>query len=635
MMSMKTVLTVLLCCSGLLSVGQSGPVAVTNASKTGSDSLKTGAHAIYRLYEEIVDVTGPGQFTEKDHEIVTILDKKGERHLRQVQYLSKRNRVDNAEVIVHRYHKKDFTRTAYNDEISIASDLQVLDLEAAAPDFPCTVETKVENSYHSSISLPNAVLYNNEQAIELFRYLLKVPATLKIRYRMHNLAMEPTITDEGAKKVYVWEVRNLAAKKYETGGYSLDRYYPWLEIVPTEFEFDGHAGTFNNWKDFGQWNYALYEEQKTFPDQRIAEIRDMTAGISDKRAKVRFLYDYLKKNMRYVSIQLGIGGFQPFSPSFVDEKRYGDCKALTNYMRNLLSAVGIPSYAALVNSEYDQAPVDEDFPTQRFNHVILCIPFEKDSVWLECTSNQAPMGFLGSFTENKNVLLLTAQGGVLVKTPASNYHNNQLFTVTDVDLKSDGSAIADTRLFTKGDIASPLYETRQYATDMQKEMLVKYFEYKEFEDFVFSPLKDSADGYSGAIKMAYEKLQEFNAGSKYFFPQHIGSLCRSHLKTDEARSTDYLFSYPYERRDTTTYHLPPNFSTEHLPAAVSFSNELASYTKTAKKDGHGNIVLVSELLLKSQRVPPDKYLMLAQFFARVHREEAEKIILLQDDKMKL
>ena len=99
--------------------------------------------------------------------------------------------------------------------------------------------------------------------------------------------------------------------------------------------------------------------------------------------------------MRYVSIQLGIGGFKPSAAKFVDEKKYGDCKALTNYMKNLLSVVGIASYPALINAGYNKYPADTRFPSDPFNHVILCVPMEKDTVWLECTSNNAKAGFFG------------------------------------------------------------------------------------------------------------------------------------------------------------------------------------------------------------------------------------------------
>ena len=70
-------------------------------------------------------------------------------------------------------------------------------------------------------------------------------------------------------------------------------------------------------------------------------------------------------------------------------------------MKAALKAVGIKSYIALINAKYNSEPVDPSFPENGFDHVILCIPQPKDSIWLECTSNTTDFGVLGSFTENR------------------------------------------------------------------------------------------------------------------------------------------------------------------------------------------------------------------------------------------
>jgi len=51
-----------------------------------------------------------------------------------------------------------------------------------------------------------------------------------------------------------------------------------------------------------------------------------------------------------VSIQIGIGGWQPFDASTVQRLSYGDCKALANYMKTLLEAVGLSANYCLVNA---------------------------------------------------------------------------------------------------------------------------------------------------------------------------------------------------------------------------------------------------------------------------------------------
>ncbi len=274
------------------------------------------------------------------------------------------------------------------------------------------------------------------------------------------MALEPQIETNGKYKTYAWEVKNIPVKKIEANGYELAAYLPQVEVAPNSFEYDGYKGAFKNWSDFGKWNYSLYQESNPFSPERLSDIRTMTEKCTTVSDKINVLYTYLKKNMRYVSIQLGIGGFKPFPAKFVDEKKYGDCKALTNYMKNLLSVAGISSFPALINAGYNKSPADSRFPSDPFNHVILCVPLQTDTIWLECTSSNAKTGFLGSFTENKNALLITEQGGVLVKTPASKAENNKLVTKNEVFLESDGGATINTVLYATGDMLNTLEAIR-------------------------------------------------------------------------------------------------------------------------------------------------------------------------------
>ena len=280
--------------------------------------------------------------------------------------------------------------------------------------------------------------------------------------------------------------------------------------------------------------------------------------------------------MRYVSIQFGIGGYKPFTTRFVDEKKYGDCKALTNYMRNLLSVAGIKSYPALINAGYNKAPATPEFPANIFNHVILCVPQAKDSIWLECTSNNSDAGFLGSFTENKNALLLTENGGVMVATPRSNYKQNTLETVNNIFLNEEGGAEVKSTIISSGSFYELLDAVTKTEGARQNELFVNYLHYKEPDEFKLTEENDLSR-HALHLKFVYAKLYDFKAGPKFFFPKSISTLSNEKLPWMEKRKNDYLFQYPFKKVDTTIFHLPASFKVDDLPKAKELAGDGISY----------------------------------------------------------
>src|SRR5690606_35617022 len=111
-------------------------------------------------------------------------------------------------------------------------------------------------------------------------------------------------------------------------------------------------------------------------------IQALVKDIDDPKQKAQKICEYVQKKTRYISVQIGIGGFQPMPADDVDRLSYGDCKALTNYMLTLLKSVGINSYYAVVQAGSLKKYAIPDFASMnQFNHVILCIPFANDTAW--------------------------------------------------------------------------------------------------------------------------------------------------------------------------------------------------------------------------------------------------------------
>lgn len=619
------------------SLAQSPSDLLRYSALTIPDSLKKGADAVFRLDEDIIEIQSPSKYTRTTHQIVTLLNKDAAGHFYLSEWFDKFNTVSDIEVKqynslgmeVKKWKKKDFETVAYNDYMSLHTDDKIMKLYVPAGGYPCTIEVITTRKSSSYTSLPGSIIQTPNHAVEEFNYVVKAPLDLDIHYRTSNTNLKPVITKAADGITYTWKAKNLKAIRSEAESWeSSYMNYPSIQIAPARFEYDGTKGSLNSWKEFGQWLWPLYDDPTPFTPARTAEIRNMVASVADPREKVKILYQHLQKNNRYVSIQLGIGGFKPFAVSFVDDKKYGDCKALSNYMRYLLKAVDIPSYPAVINARYDNPPVDPSFIMNGFDHVILCVPLPKDTVWLECTSNYNDFNDLSTFTENKNALLLTPEGGKLVATPKSRSNQNKLCIRSEIKVSKEGEAEMNSNITCTGSFYYQFYFAKQMQREEMKRFFVQKMEFKSPDDFRFDDV--SANGtHEYKMTFLYDQVYDFKAGSKFFFRPRMYNICDEEVKSDSNRTSDFLFEFPYEKTDTTVYTLPDGYTIDALPPVKELETTYGYYRKEVTKNTNGNgFTVITQLNLKKHIIPAKEYQALSDFFQQINKTDGAKLVII-------
>jgi hypothetical protein len=398
-------------------------------------------------------------------------------------------------------------------------------------------------------------------------------------------------------------------------------------LAPNKFEHYGYEGTMNNWNQFGQWYNQLRKGLDVLPDASRKYYQVMVDTIRSDREKVRTIYNYLQNNFRYVSIQLGIGGVKPFPADFTEQKKYGDCKGLSNYMHAVLSAIGIKSHLVLI-SRYDLEPVEQDFPCNLFNHVILCVPMASDTIWLECTSKTNEFGVLGSGTENRNALLITETGGLLVSTPKSSPASNSYVSFTDIQLSPEGAGKTKTIIHSNGEPKDELlYFLFDKKKDEQLEYLVYVLGFKQANNFEVA--RAGSDARSPiTVELQLEKVPEFSTSGKMFLAPRLYKLWTTKLPKAEGRKTDFYFDYPFILTDTTVFRLPEGYKPGAIPAKKSLQNDHASYQTHYWFDEQKNaIISTATLLLKQFRIPAAKYAEIKSFFDEVLADAGQRIVI--------
>lgn len=189
-----------------------------------------------------------------------------------------------------------------------------------------------------------------------------------------------------------------------------------IQIVPIKFSYGVH-GLQDSWAHFGEWISKLNEGLDELPPLETARLKTKFGHLTDTFALTESLYNYLQDNTRYINVSLDIGGLKSYPAEYVLNNQYGDCKALTMYMKALLKVFSIPSYYTIIEAGSNPQRIDTSFPSQQFNHVILCVPIGQDTIWLENTASFYPFNYLGTFTQNRTALLVNGPESRLIKTP--------------------------------------------------------------------------------------------------------------------------------------------------------------------------------------------------------------------------
>ena len=595
-------------------------------------SFIKNASVIKREENIVLEISDIDRYSYTVHKVLTVFNENGKGALTFAQDTYKYLSLDEADIKVYDANGKQTNHFKKKDMITVASgdglieDGSITFYEISAPKYPLTVEFNYKLKCSGSTSYPSYRVIGYGEAVEKSTFTVRVPDNLDIRYREDNILLKPQVMDDGKYKQYQWSVSHLSPLEYEEG--SAKYKVPSVDITPNRFSFYGNEGDLTSWKKFGEWLGNLYQGLDELPQERTNFFITLVKGATSDYEKAKIIYEYLQKNFRYVSIQLGIGGLKPFSADFTDKKKYGDCKGLSNYMKAALKAVGIKGYIAIINAEYNSEPVDPTFPENGFNHVIMCVPQQKDSIWLECTSNTSDFGVLGTFTENRNALLITEDGGKLVPTPKSKAAANLFNAKTITEINEDGSGNPLLTLQVTGeykdDVKNYFFDEK---TDKQKEFLMNTYGLKNPDDFVIEK-NENPGQYGASIKLAMEKIPEFIAGNKMFIAPRLYKLWSRKLPKAENRRLDFYFNNPFIKTDTTIYKLAEGYVMDALPAPKNLSCEYGTYVSKCWFDADKkSIYSAARFELTALKIPAAKYASVKNFFDEVMKEDAQRIVI--------
>ena len=602
------------------------------------EDMKTGMYAVVREKELRIEINSEKNATTYGRVVITILNPNGQGCAKKVLQYDKFNIIksfkatayDASGKIINKLKSSEIYDQSVFDGFTLYSDNRLKRADLSQGNYPYTVEFEYEIEHKTLLYLPDFELYNDDEiSIQKSTFTLAYSAGHKPRYKLFNIP-EPTVTTYNHKEALEWDFINIKPAKFEKLSPDFDRVVPNIAVAPNTFEFDKYAGQMDSWENFAKWIILLNKDRNILPEQTKKEIHTMTSQAKTTEEKVRILYEYLQSKTRYVGIQLGIGGYQPFEASVVDQTGYGDCKALSNYMVTILKEAGIKANYTLVRAGANAAQMDISFPSLQFNHVIVAVPNRNDTIWLECTSQTNPFGYVGDFTGDRYALMITDEDGKIVKTPSYSANENTQYRSGDVFVETTGDAMARVTTTYRGlqyennDLNSIL--NRQH--DDQKKWIQKNVKIPAFDVANFNMI-NKKDVIPSAIVNTDLVLRRFAtvSGKRIFLTPNLMNRSTYIPEKLESRKTNVVIHKPFTDLDTIRYHLPEGIYPEFLPEPLKVKSRFGEYETTYTVD-QGKLIYVRKFKMNKGEFPPESYVEFTEFFKSIHKADNTKIVFM-------
>jgi len=439
--------------------------------------------------------------------------------------------------------------------------------------------------------------------ILLCRYKVIIPKDMELKYLplnpLSDVQLFPKVIHQGDKKIYLWEYKNISQIIEEESMPPLD-----------EIAFQILVTTMNSWEEFSQW-WRKKIEGKTEPDEAIKrKVAELIKDLSTLKEKAEAIFNYVKREIRYVSIDLGKSGYEPEPAPEVFENKYGDCKDKSTLLISMLKAAGIPSHYVLIPTT-DIGNLVKDFPYPfQFDHCIVAIEMGGAYHFIDPVAENYGIDYLPSYDQNRDVLIFKDQQTTFGRAPLTKPEENTFHNQQKIKIGADGSIEGEIKNSVSGDTEA---SWRSFFIDYSPTEIKEAYE-KSIDKI--SPGGNLVE-YTHSDPLNFK--ERFVVTTKYYVQGYcikagdillfqvpeIKQVCAATGKKE--RRYAIVFWTNYYRRDEVEFNIPEGYEVYHLPEPVEVIDQCFEFRSNYRREV-GKIIYQGEFIKKAIRITPEKYL---------------------------
>lgn len=460
---------------------------------------------------------------------------------------------------------------------------------------------------------------------------------------LNHAEMPPTAAGD---KQFQWAISDVKAIRGE------ERMPPFESIagsmIISLFPQGGKNAGFADWNAMAKWEDGLAAGRRDATTEIKQKVAQLTSSAPTPQAKMEALAAFMQKEIRYVAINLGIGGWQPHPAADVFAHRYGDCKDKATLLSAMLREVGIDSYYLDVNTE--RGVITPSTPATRwFDHVILAIklpdgvaspsmkmvfdhPKLGKLLIFDPTDEYTPLGELSGELQASYALLIMPDGGDLIKIPQLPSTSSGIRRVGKLALAANGvlsGEIVDTRTGDQAAVGRAMLKSASKESDRLRpieNLLSQSLPNFSVTNASVTNLHQNAQPFGYTFSFAAAAYAKSAGNLLLVRPRVVGNKGSGILETKEPRQFPVIFEGPRRDVDEFEIQLPPGYEVDDVPAPMDLDYSFASYHSKTEVQGNA-LRYMRTFEIKELNVPMNKLDELRKLYRAINGDERNTAVL--------
>jgi transglutaminase-like putative cysteine protease len=483
----------------------------------------------------------------------------------------------------------------------------------------------------------------DEIPVRRAHYVLRLPKGWEFQSVWLNHAEQKP--QPAGENEWAWELENLPAVERET---SMPAWQTLAgRVAVSYFPPTGSTGakSHGSWSDVGRWYAELTAGRRQATAEIKQKVAELTATAKTTQEKIAALAAFVQRDIRYVAVEIGMGGYQPHAAQDIFANRYGDCKDKVTLLSTMLGEIGVESYYVLTHAS--RGYIAKNFPSMlNFNHVIMAIrlPGDVDTtnlyaaqphqqlgqlLFFDPTNPLVPFGYLPSELQANYGLVVTEGGGELLELPLLGPNVNRLLRTAKLELSAAGAISGSVQEIRWG---APAVRLRANLRDTPEAERTKYLENflggflgsLVFQGFQVRNLEKNESTLILNYRFLAKDYAKRAGNLLLVRPRVLGSK-REDLFEEKPRKNPVEFETASVQSDIFEITIPPGYAVEELPPPVEIDCGALAYH--SKAEVASNVLRYErQYTIKSVLVPTDRLEELKKFYRQVAADERNSAV---------